>query len=94
VFSLHDPEDVASLLRHVGLLDVTAAVATATLDLGAPAEFLWQYINLTPMGPLVAQADTTAQEALEREVVESWQPFVRNGTMSINLPVVVASGRR
>jgi hypothetical protein len=46
------------------------------------------------MGPLVAQADTTAQEALEREVVESWQPFVRNGTMSINLPVVVASGRR
>ena len=94
VFSLDDPEDVASLLRHVGLLDVTAAVATATLDLGAPAEFLWQYLNLTPMGPLVARAGTRAQEALEREVVESWQPFVRNGTMSINLPVVVASGRR
>jgi SAM-dependent methyltransferase len=94
VFSMHNPEDVASLLRDAGLIDTTAAAATATLNLGAPAEFLWQYINLTPMSPLVAQASTRAQEALEHEVVKSWQPFIRNDAMSINLPMVVASGRR
>ena len=94
VFSMHNPEDVASLLRDAGLVDVTAAASTATLNLGAPAEFLWQYINLTPMGPFVAQAPATAQEAMERHVVKSWQPFVRNDAMSINLPMVVASGRK
>jgi SAM-dependent methyltransferase len=93
VFSMHNPKDVASLLRGVGLIDVTAAASTATLNLGAPAEFLWQYLNLTPMGPLVAQASRRAQEAMERQVVKSWQPFIRNDAISINLPMVVASGR-
>jgi ubiquinone/menaquinone biosynthesis C-methylase UbiE len=94
VFSMHDTEDVASLLRDGGLVDVTAAASTATLNLGAPAEFLWQYINLTPMAPLVAQAPARAQEAMERDVVESWQSFVRNDAIWIDLPMVVASGRR
>lgn len=94
VFSMHDPEGVASLLRDAGLADVTAAASTVTLNLGAPVEFLWQYINLTPMGPLVAQASTRAQEAMERQVVTSWQPFTRNDTISIDLPMVVASGRK
>jgi SAM-dependent methyltransferase len=94
VFSMHDTEDVASLLRAGGLVDVTGAASTATLNLGAPAEFLWQYINLTPMSPFVAQASVRAQEAMERQVVTSWQPFIRDGAILMNLPMVVASGRR
>ena len=94
VFSMHSPEDVASLLRDVGLIDVTTAASTATVNLGAPAEFLWQYVNLTPMGPLVAQASAQAQEAMERRVVTSWRPFLSNDVVSIDLPTVVASGRK
>jgi hypothetical protein len=56
VFSMHDPDALAALLRDAGLRDVTASVSPVRLRLPAPAEFLWQYINLTPMGPLVAQA--------------------------------------
>lgn len=93
VFSMHDPDAVASLLRDAGLVDVTAAASTATLDVGAPAGFLWQYINLTPMGAFVAQAPQAAQEAMERHVVESWQPFIVDDMMSISQPMVVASGR-
>jgi hypothetical protein len=93
VFSMHDPDDVASLLRDAGLVDVTAAPSSATLELGAPTEFLWQYINLTPMGPFVARAPATAQQGMERQALDSWQPFIVNGTMSINQPMVVASGR-
>jgi hypothetical protein len=58
VFSMPNPA-VASLLRDAGLVDVTAAMSTATLKLGAPAEFLWRYINLSPMAPFVAQAPAT-----------------------------------
>ena len=94
VFSMHDPEGLASLLRDAGLVDVTAATSTATLNVGAPADFLWQYINLTPMGPVVAHAPATAQEAMERHVVASWQPFIVDGALAISQPMVVAAGHR
>jgi ubiquinone/menaquinone biosynthesis C-methylase UbiE len=92
VFSMHDPDGVAALLHEAGIAQVTAAESTATCNLGAPTEFLWQYINLTPMAPVVARAPATAQEAMERQVVESWQPFIVDGALSISLPMVVAFG--
>ncbi len=94
VFSMHDPEAVATLLRDAGLHDVTSTVSTATLRLGPPAEFLWQYINLTPMGPFVAQAPEAAQSAMERQVVEAWEPFVVDGVTLLDQPMVIATGRK
>ena len=94
VFSVHDPDVVAALLRDAGLDDVDVHVSTATLELGPPAEFLWQYINLTPMGPFVAQASEAAQAAMERQVVEAWAPFVVDGVTPVAQPMVVATGRR
>ncbi len=81
-------------MKDVGLVDVTAAVSTATFGLGDPAEFLWQYINLTPMAPFVARAPAAAQEALQCHVVESWQQFVVKDTMTIDQPMVIASGQK
>lgn len=94
VFSMHDPGAVATLLRDTGLRDVTAKVSTSTFRLGSPAEFLWQYINLTPMGPFVAQAPEAAQSAMERQVVDAWEPFVVDGVTLLDQPMVIASGRR
>jgi SAM-dependent methyltransferase len=94
VFSMHNPDEVAALLRGAGLVDVTAAVSTVTFKLGAPVEFLWQYLNLTPMGPFVANAPATAQDAMERQVVKAWQPFTTGDAMSIDQPEVVAFGRK
>ena len=93
VFSMHDPDALATLLRDARLHDVAATVSTATLELAAPAEFLWQYINLTPMGPLVAAASEEARLAMERQVVDRWQPFVVNGKTLVEQPMVIASGR-
>jgi ubiquinone/menaquinone biosynthesis C-methylase UbiE len=93
VFSMHDPDALAALLRDAGLHDVSATVTTATLELPAPAEFLWQYINLTPMGPLVAAASEEARLAMERQVVDRWQPFVVDGRTRVEQPMVIASGR-
>jgi ubiquinone/menaquinone biosynthesis C-methylase UbiE len=95
VFSMHDPEALATLLRDAGLRDVTATVEQATLRLPAPAEFLWQYINLTPMGPLVAQAPEDSKTAMERDVVEGWQPYVTDGSTTLGeQPMVLATGRK
>ncbi len=94
VFSMHDPEVVAALLRDAGFQDVEGRVAVARLDLPAPAEFLWQYINLTPMGPFVAQAPETAQNAMEQQVVETWAPYVVDGRTPVDQPMVIATGRR
>jgi ubiquinone/menaquinone biosynthesis C-methylase UbiE len=94
VFSMHDPEALATLLRDAGLRDVSAAVSTVPFRLPPPADFLWQYVNLTPIGPLVARAPADAQSAMERQVVEGWRPFVVEGETRVDQPMVIASGRR
>lgn len=94
VFSIHDPRTLASLLRDAGFEDVTADVYRTTLRLPAPVDFLWQYVNLTPMGPFVAQAPEEAQAAMERQTVEGWQPYTVDGRLRVEQPMVVAAGRR
>jgi hypothetical protein len=93
VFSMPDPEVLASLASSAGFTAVNSEVVPARLRLPEPADFLWQYISLTPMGPLVARAGTDVQEALERDVVRAWQPFVADGRLQIDQPMVVARAR-
>lgn len=94
VFSMHDPDAVAGLLRDAGLRDVRSSASPVPLRLPAPAEFLWQYINVTPMGPFVAKASEAARAAMERQAVEAWQRDVVDGTLRVDQPMVVAVGRR
>jgi ubiquinone/menaquinone biosynthesis C-methylase UbiE len=90
VFSMHDPAALADLLRDAGFAEVTAKEYTATFDLPGPAEFLWNYINLTPMGPLVAAAPEDAKAAMERQVVDAWAPSVVNGRLPFEQPMALA----
>jgi SAM-dependent methyltransferase len=94
VFSMHDAPAVAELLRGAGLHDVDAIESTATFQLPSPAEFLWQYISVTPMAPVVAKAPDAAQTAMEQQVVETWQPYVVDGGTPLDQPMVIATGRR
>lgn len=94
VFSMDDPEAVGRLLVDAGLADVTTANPTTLLRLPPPAEFLWQYINLTPLGAPVGNAPAEARDALEEQVVEGWQPYVEQGETVVRQPMVVATGRK
>lgn len=94
VFSMHDPKALAALLRGAGLHDVTATVQRTSLQLPGPAEFLWQYISVTPIASLVAGAPVEAKDAMERHAIDLWQPYVTNGTLTCDQPIVIASGRR
>jgi hypothetical protein len=94
VFSMHDPAAVAGLLRGAGFEDVSSKEYVARLSLPGPAEFLWNYINLTPMGPLVAQAPEDAKAAMERQVVEAWTPHLVDGRTAVDQPMALAWGVR
>jgi ubiquinone/menaquinone biosynthesis C-methylase UbiE len=94
VFSMHDPEVHRTLLGDAGFEAVESRSYTAALDLPAPAEFLWQYINLTPMGPFVANAPEEAKDAMEAQVISTWAPHVRAGRTPVEQPMVLASGTR
>ena len=93
VFSMHDPSTLADLLRDAGFAEVTSKEYTASFDLPGPAEFLWNYINLTPMGPAVVDVSDDARAAMERQVVEAWTPFVVNGRTPVSQPMALATGR-
>jgi SAM-dependent methyltransferase len=94
VFSMHDPDAGAALLREAGLRNVTGSVSRVRLRLPSPAEFLWQYISVTPLAPLVAQAPEAAQHAMEQQAVGAWQAHVADGVLKVEQPMVVVSGWR
>ena len=93
VFSMHDPDAVAALLREAGLRDVSARESTCTFRLPAPAEFVWQYINLTPMAAFVEKAPEDAKSAFEHRFVDGVQAYVVDGETVVDQPMVIATGR-
>ena len=94
VFSMHDPSVLAGLLQEAGFGDVSWKEYSAIFDLPGPVEFLWNYINLTPMGALVGDAPDAAKAAMERQVVAGWAPHVVNGRMPVEQPMALAWGVR
>ena len=94
VFSMHDPTELGTLLAEAGFTDVATNEYLAPLELPAPATFLWQYINLTPMAPLVAQAPEGAREAMEAQFVDSCAQLVARNRVAFDQPAVLGPGRR
>ena len=93
VFSIDKPDELAALLRDHGFRDVSASVSTTTFRLPTPAEFLWQYINLTPMAALIQQSPEPSKAAMERQFVEGARAHVFDGVTVVEQPMVIATGR-
>lgn len=94
VFSLGDPAALERLLEHSGFDGVTVHAATKELHLPPAADFLWQYIQSTPLAPSIMGADENRRMALERDVVDGWQPWADGGGMTYHQDMLVASGSR
>jgi ubiquinone/menaquinone biosynthesis C-methylase UbiE len=90
VFSMHDPSVLAGLLTDAGFADVQAKEYDATFDLPEPLEFLWNYINLTPLSTLVAAAPEPAKAALEHQFVQAGKSAVRDGRVPLAQPMALA----
>jgi hypothetical protein len=94
VFSMRDPDGVTALLSGAGLRDPSSTVSMTRLSLPTPAEFLWQYIGLTPMAAFVERAPEAARSAMEHQFSDEAQAYVVDGTSIVDLPMVVATARR
>jgi ubiquinone/menaquinone biosynthesis C-methylase UbiE len=94
VFSLNDPAEVERLFRGAGFQDVGVRQYTKTIRLPAPRDFLWQYVQYTPLAALLADADHGLLESLERDVVEGWQPWTTAEGMRYEQGMIVATARR
>lgn len=95
VFSLHDPDEIRDLARGAGFGDVTISSGIKTLRVPPPNEFLWQYVDSTPLAEALDQVDQEKRAALEDEVCARWQQsFVDDGNLiiEVNMTTAVATG--
>jgi ubiquinone/menaquinone biosynthesis C-methylase UbiE len=94
VFSLHEPQELEQLTTGAGFRDVEVRSKALSLTLPGPAEFLWQYVHSTPLAAAVAQIDDEGRAALERDVVAGWRSFVKDGTLTDSVSVVLTTAQK
>jgi len=94
VFSLHEPDRVRELFSQAGFNDVTVRLEKKTLRLPPAREFLWQYVYSTPLVGPMEKLSEGRKDALEHDLEKRWQPWARNGGITYEQPMIVATGRR
>ena len=94
VFSLHEPQELEKLASDAGFTDVEVRSEALTLSFPGPGDFLWQYVHSTPLAAAVAQIGDVDRAALERDVVAGWRSFMKDGTLTADLSVVLTTGRK
>lgn len=94
VFSMHDVDELTELVRAGGFRDVQIEALPKTLRLPAPMDFLWQYIQSTPLAQAVAQAEEASLVALERDVCQRWEHFMVDGFLSLQVGMTTATATR
>ena len=94
VFSLHDPTRLQTLMSEAGLNQVHVETVTKRLQMPAPRDFLWQYIQSTPLAMPVMSADAAKREALESDVVKGLERFLDGGNVIMELDTLFATARK
>lgn len=92
VFSLNDADEIRQLARDAGFEKLSVNQATKPLELPPAKDFMWQYINCTPMVNPVSAATNDQRLSLEREVCERWQTFSSGDglAMEVGMTTLVA----
>lgn len=93
-FSLYDSEEIKNMLIRAGFHNIKVEQKPKSLHLPSPKDFLWQYINGTPLSEIVSHADEKSRVALEAEVVTNSQKFVENGGMKYEQNITVVTARK
>jgi ubiquinone/menaquinone biosynthesis C-methylase UbiE len=94
VFSLHDTAEIQALLSGAGFHDVSVQSDTRSLRLPAPEEFLWQYVQSTPLAGAIAQMNDDGRELLQHDVVAKWHEFVKDRALVLQVRIVLATARK
>lgn len=90
VFSMHDCDELAELLRAAGFRGIAVNAATKSVLLPAPADFLWQYLSSTPLADAVAQAGDDTRAAITFDVCAQWQTHVVDDSLPLQVGMITA----
>jgi hypothetical protein len=93
VFSLHDTDEVRTLLRGADFTGVQARSERKTLRVPPAEDFLWQYVSSTPVAEAASKLDEGARTDLQQEVVTGWAPFAEDDALILEVDVTSAIGR-
>lgn len=93
VFSLHEEDEVRDLLDGAGFSDVDVRSKPTPLDLPAPGDFLWQYVQSTPLAAAFSSLDDEGRAAVEQEYADECQSFVKGGRMKGAVRMTTVVGR-
>jgi ubiquinone/menaquinone biosynthesis C-methylase UbiE len=94
VFSVHDADQLGSMVQTAGFDDVEVTTGPVSLRLPPPADFFWQYVHSTPLAGIAIGTDEDTRAALERDVVERCQPFVDGDALVMEPRLLLATARR
>lgn len=94
VFSLDDSAQIEALFRDAGFREVTIRRYTRALRLPSPRDFLWQYIQSTPLVGLIADAGDDVLGALEHDVVTGWQAWLEGDGLSYEQTMIATTARK
>lgn len=94
VFSLHDVDELTSLLEDAGLREIRVVAREIELSLPPPKDFLWQYAAATPMAGILTQVGDEAKSALEGDVVAAWRDYEVGEGMEIDERLVFGTAVR
>lgn len=93
VFSLADAPSLQQVAAESGF-EAGCEAVHVTLHLGPPADFLWRYVNATPLRAAAAGLDAAGRAGLEREVVGRWAPFTEAGELVAEPRILITTARR
>jgi ubiquinone/menaquinone biosynthesis C-methylase UbiE len=89
VFSLHEPEELRTLVEDAGFTSAEVSRRVKTLLLPPTEEFLWHYVHSTPLAAAVLELSDDQRAELASEVVGGCEPFVENGVLVLRIPLTI-----
>ena len=93
VFSLNDGGELEGLFRNAGFDKVRVRMETRRLRLPAARDFLWQYVQSTPLAGAIGELNGEARAAFECDVVVGWAEWAADGGLMYGQPILTASAR-
>jgi ubiquinone/menaquinone biosynthesis C-methylase UbiE len=92
VFSLHDREEIRTLVNRAGFADVEVRSRRKRLVLPRAEDFLWEYAYSTPLAEVVSRLHEHARAELQQDVVSAWEKFTEADSVVLEIDVTSAVG--